>query len=149
MKKELLVIILLLLFTFPAVKSLFQEGAYTSHDLTHHVVRQIDMHRLLSEGQFPPRWSGDLAFGYGYPLFIFNYPLPPLIGEVFHKTGLNFLDSVKAVFFLSLITSTVGMYLFLKSLFNSKLAAILGSLFYLYAPIHIITVYVSGSPGAS
>ena len=89
------------------------------------------MDKLLSEGQFPPRWSGDLAFGYGYPLFIFNYPLPPLIGEVFHMSGLNFLDSVKAVFFLSLITSTVGMYLFLKSLFNSKLAAILGSLFYL------------------
>ena len=131
MKKELLIICLLLLISFPAVKSLLQPGGFTSHDLTHHIVRQISMDKLLSEGQFPPRWSGDLAFGYGYPLFIFNYPLPPLIGEVFHMSGLNFLDSVKAVFFLSLITSTVGMYLFLKSLFNSKLAAILGSLFYL------------------
>lgn len=149
MKKEILIIILLLIFSYPAVKSLLLPGGFTSHDLTHHVIRQIDMDRLLLEGQFPPRWSGELAFGYGYPLFIFNYPLPPLIGEVFHKIGLNFLDSVKAVFFLSLITSTVGMYLFLKSLFNSYLAAILGSLFYLYAPIHLITVYVSGSPGAS
>lgn len=149
MKKEILIIILLLIFSYPAVKSLLLPGGFTSHDLTHHVIRQIDMDRLLLEGQFPPRWSGELAFGYGYPLFIFNYPLPPLIGEVFHKMGLNFLDSVKAVFFLSLITSTVGMYLFLKSLFNSYLAAILGSLFYLYAPIHLITVYVSGSPGAS
>ena len=149
MKKEILIIILLLVFNYPAVKSLFLEGGYTSHDLTHHVVRQIDIDRLLSEGQFPPRWSGELAFGYGYPLFIFNYPLPPIIGEVFHKMGLNFLDSVKAVFLLSLVGSTIGMYLFLKSLFNSYLSAFLGSLFYLYAPIHLITVYVSGSPGAS
>lgn len=149
MKKNLLVIFLLFLFTIPASKSLFQEGAYTSHDLTHHVVRQIDMHRLLKEGQFPPRWSGNLASGYGYPLFIFNYPLPPLIGQVFHISGFNFLDSIKGVFFLSFVLSTLGMYLFLKSLLKSYLGAFLGAMFYLYGPIHLITVYVSGSPGAA
>ncbi|OGE64844.1 hypothetical protein A3I48_04385 [Candidatus Daviesbacteria bacterium RIFCSPLOWO2_02_FULL_36_7] len=147
--KEISVIFLLLLISFPAVRSLLLPGGFTSHDLTHHVVRQIDMDRLLSEGQFPPRWSGELNNGYGYPLFIFNYPLPPLIGEAFHKLGFNFLDSVKAVLFLSFVTSTLGMYLFLKSLFNSYLSAFLGAIFYLYAPIHLIVVYVSGSPGAS
>ncbi len=147
--KEILVIFLLLLISFPAVRSLLLPGGFTSHDLTHHVLRQIDMDRLLSEGQFPPRWSGDLNKGYGYPLFIFNYPLPPLIGEAFHKIGFNFLDSVKAVLFLSFVMSTLGMYLFLKSLFNSYLSAFLGAIFYLYAPIHLIVVYVSGSPGAS
>lgn len=147
--KEILVIFLLLLISFSAVRSLLLPGGFTSHDLTHHIVRQIDMDRLLSEGQFPPRWSGDLNNGYGYPLFIFNYPLPPLIGEAFHKLGFNFLDSVKAVLFLSLVTSTLGMYLFLKFLFHSYLSAFLGAVFYLYAPIHLIVVYVSGSPGAS
>lgn len=149
MKKEIVVILLLLLVSIPAVKSLFISGGFTSHDLTHHIVRQIDINRLLSEGQFPPRWSGELANGYGYPLFIFNYPLPPLIGEVFHRMGFNFVDSVKAVLFLSLVISTLGMYLFLNSLFNSRLSAFLGAAFYLYAPIHLIVVYVSGSPGAS
>lgn len=124
-------------------------GGFTSHDLTHHVVRQISMDKLLSEGQFPPRWSGDLAYGYGYPLFLFNYPLPALAGEIFHKAGFNFLYSVKAVLFLSLILSTLGMYLFLRSLLGSRLAAFLGAVFYLYAPIHLIVVYVSGSAGAS
>lgn len=149
MKKELLVIFLLLLFTLPASKSLFISGGFTSHDLTHHVVRQIDMDRFLKEGQFPPRWSGQLANGFGYPLFMFNYPLPPLIGQIFHIVGFNFLDSVKAVFFLSFVFSTLGMYLFLKSFFKSYMGAFLGAIFYLYAPIHLITVYVSGSPGAA
>ncbi len=107
------------------------------------------MDRLLSEGQFPPRWSGDLNNGYGYPLFLFNYPMPALIGEVFHKFGLGFATSVKAVLFLSLLLSTVGMYLFLRNLLKSSLASFLGAIFYLYAPIHLIVVYVSGAPGAS
>lgn len=149
MSKDLIIILLLLLISFPAVRALLQPGGYTSHDLTHHVIRQISMDRLLSEGQFPPRWSGELGYGYGYPVFLFNYPLPALIGEIFHRVGFNFLDSVKAVLFLSLILSTLGMYLFLRSLFNSSLAAFLGAVFYLYAPIHLIVVYVSGAAGAS
>ncbi len=147
--KEFLVILLLLLFTIPAVKSLLLPGGFTSHDMTHHIVRQISMDKLLSEGQFPPRWSGDLAYGYGYPVFLFNYPLPAMVGELFHLAGFNFLYSVKAVLFVSLILSTLGMYLFLNSLFKSQMAAILGAVFYLYAPIHLIVVYVSGSVGAS
>ena len=149
MKKDFLIICLLLVLTIPAVKSLFIPGGFTSHDMTHHVVRQISMDKLLSEGQFPPRWSGDLAYGYGYPVFLFNYPFPAIIGEAFHKAGFNFVDSVKGVLFLSLILSTLGMYLFLKSLFNSYLSAFLGAVFYLYSPIHMIVVYVSGSVGAS
>lgn len=146
---NLFIILLLLLVSIPAVKSLFIPGAFTSHDLTHHIIRQIDMDRLLSEGQFPPRWSGELNNGYGYPLFLFNYPMPALLGEIFHKMGLGFVDSTKAVFLLSLLLSVIGMYLFLKSLLGSFLSAFLGAVFYLYAPIHLIVVYVSGAPGAA
>lgn len=148
-KKELIVILLLFLVSLPAVRALLQPGGFTSHDLTHHIVRQIDMTRLLSEGQFPPRWSGDLNNGYGYPLFLFNYPLPALLGEGFHKLGLGFVDSVKVVLGVSLLLSTAGMYLFLRSLLKSYLAPFLGAVFYLYAPIHLIVVYVSGAPGAA
>lgn len=148
MKKEILIIILLLLLSYPAVKSLFIPGGFTSHDLTHHVVRQISMDKLLSQGQFPPRWSGDLNNGYGYPVFLFNYPLPALVGEVFHKLGFGFVDSVKAVLFTSMILSILGMYLFLKELLDIKLAAFLGSIFYLYAPIRFLNVYVSAALGS-
>ncbi len=149
MKKEILIILLLLLVSVPAGRSLLLPGGFTSHDLTHHIVRQISMDKLLKEGQFPPRWSGDLAYGYGYPVFLFNYPLPALAGEIFHIAGFNFLNSVKAVLFLSIILSALGMYLFLKSLLKSCRAAFLGAVFYLYAPIHLIVVYVSGAAGAS
>lgn len=148
-KKELLAIILLLFLSYPSIKSLLVPGGYTSHDLTHHVVRQISMHNLLSEGQFPPRWSGNLNNGYGYPTFIFIYPLPALLGEVFHETGLNYVESVKAVMLFSMLSSVVGMYLFLRELFGKKarLAVFLGAIFFLYAPVRFLNVYVSAAVG--
>ncbi|MBI4039184.1 hypothetical protein HY384_04490 [Candidatus Daviesbacteria bacterium] len=149
MKKEWLIIFLLLLFTIPAAKALFIPGSYTSHDLTHHIMRQISMDKLLTEGQIPPKWSGELNNGYGYPVFLFNYPLPYLIGEVFHKAGFSFISSVKAVFVFSILISIIGMYLFLKELFQVRLAAILGAVFYLYAPIRFSNIYVSASVGAA
>ncbi len=107
------------------------------------------MDKLLSEGQFPPRWSGELNNGYGYPVFLFNYPLPALVGEVFHKTGLGYVDSVKAVLFVSMILSVLGMYLFLKSFLGLRLAALLGAIFYLYAPLRFLNVYVAAAVGAA
>ena len=149
MKKEILVIFLLFLISIPAVKSLFIPGGFTSHDLTHHVIRQISMDKLLSEGQFPPRWSGELNNGYGYPVFLFNYPLPALVGEIFHKAGFGYETAVKAVLFVSMILGEIGMYLFLRSLLGSKMSAFLGAVFYLYAPIRFLNVYVSAAVGSA
>lgn len=149
MKKELIVVLLLLLLSFPAVRYLLLPGGFTSHDLTHHVVRQISMDRLLLEGQFPPRWSGQLNNGYGYPVFLFNYPLPALFGEIFHKLGFNFLYSVKAVLFSSMLLSVVGMYLFLRAYLGTKLSAFLGAMFYLYVPLRFLNVYVSAAAGSA
>lgn len=149
MKKELLIVLLLLVLSFPAVKALFESGAFTAHDLTHHIIRQISMDRLLSEGQLPPRWSGELNNGYGYPLFLFNYPLPALFGEVFVKLGFGYVEAVKAVLFSSMLLSVLGMYLFLREFLGSKLAAFLGAVFYLYAPIRFLNIYVSSSVGSS
>ncbi len=149
MKREFIIILLLLIICIPAVKALLQPGGFTSQDMTHHVIRQINMDQLLSEGQFPPRWSGDLNKGFGYPVFLFNYPLPPLIGEIFVKIDFGYVGSVKGVLFLSIIISTLGMYLFLRSLLGSKLSAFLGAVFFLYAPIRFIFIYVSAAVGAA
>ncbi|MDP3973313.1 MAG: hypothetical protein Q8P92_00600 [Candidatus Daviesbacteria bacterium] len=149
MKSNLIVFISLILISIPAIKDLFISGGFTSHDLTHHVIRQISMDKLLSEGQFPPRWSGELNNGYGYPVFLFNYPLPAMVGEISHKMGLGYVDSVKAVLFASMIGSVLGMYLFLNALLGSKPSAFLGAIFYLYAPLRFLTVYVSSAVGSA
>lgn len=151
MKQLALSILLLIVLTIPAVMDLFIPGPYSSHDLVHHIIRTVDMDTMLKEGAFPPRWSGHLNNEYGYPVFLFNYPLPALVAVGIHKLGWGYIDSTKGVFILSMFLSTVGMYLFLRSYLGQadNLAAILGSIFYLYAPIRFVNVYVSAQIGGS
>lgn len=149
MKKHFLVVIFLLIILIPAVKSLFIPGGFTSHDLLHHVVRQYAMHEILREGQFPPRWSANLNMGWGYPVFIFLYPLPALLGELFVISGFGFVNAVKAVLFISMAASIIGMYLFLYSFLSKKLPAFVGSVFYLYAPVRFLNIYVSAAAGSA
>ncbi len=145
-KKFLLVGFFLIFVSLPAVKDLTLKGAYTSHDITHHIVRLIQIDRIIREGQFPARWTGDLNMGYGYPLFMFNYPLPQYLGEIFHLSGLDFVSSIKMVFIFSLIASTITGYVFFRSLWGTR-AGLVAAIFYLYAPIRFINVYVSATIG--
>lgn len=139
--------VLLFLFSLPAIKDLLKPGAYTSHDLTHHIVRIIQMDKLLKEGQIPPRWAGELNYGFGYPIFLFNYPLPHFFGALFHFLGFNFVWSAKMVFLFSMVLSCFTAFVFFQELWQDKLAAFLGSIFYLYAPIRFVNVYVSATIG--
>jgi hypothetical protein len=147
MKRHLLIIILLICLSVPTVKDLFHSGAYTSHDLTNHIVRTIHMDKILKEGQFPPRWIGDLNYGYGYPLFLFNYPLPSIIAVGIHHLGFNYIWSVKLTFALSMVSSALFAYILFHYLFKSRAAGLTGALFYLYAPIRFLNVYVSATFG--
>ena len=60
------------------------------------IARLYDLNQALSEGQFPPRISPNLGFGYGYPFFNF-YPsfayllLPSKIGLYICKQKINSL----------------------------------------------------------
>ena len=107
MKRNLIIVCLLTILSIPAVKDLFKPGAYTSHDLTHHIVRTIHMDKVLSQGQFPPRWTDELNYGYGYPLFLFNYPLPSMIATGIHHLGADYIWSVKLTFVLSMMLSAI------------------------------------------
>ena len=72
-----------------------------------------------------------------------------MAGEIFYKLGMGYVDSVKAVLFSSMVLSVLGMYLFLNSLLKSRSSAFLGAIFYLYAPLRFLNVYVSASVGSA
>ena len=147
MKRDLIAIFLLIILSVPAIKDLFRPGAYTSHDLTHHIVRTINMDQLLSQGQFPPRWSDALNYGYGYPLFLFNYPLPSIVAVGFHHLGFDYIWSVKLTFALSMTLSAVFAYILFTYLWRNRRAGFVSSLFFVYAPIRFLNVYVSATFG--
>jgi hypothetical protein len=147
MKRDLMIVWLLIILSLPAVRDLFKPGAYTSHDLTHHIVRTIHMDKILSQGQFPPRWTDELNYGYGYPLFLFNYPLPSMIATGIHRLGADYIWSVKLTFALSMVLSSLFAYVLFAYLWRDRRAGFVSALFYLYAPIRFLNVYVSATFG--
>lgn len=134
------------LLLIPSVWALFVPGFFgASDDL--HVAWLFEMDKIIKYGQIPPRFVPDLSFGFGYPLFNFVFPLPFYIGFIFHSLGLSFVDSIKAVFLLSIVLSSVSMYLLFFELTGSKLISLAGSLIYTYTPYRSTDLYVRGAIG--
>jgi hypothetical protein len=147
-KIDWLIIFFLLLISIFAVKALFHSGFYTSHDGEHQVIRLNHYLIGLRDGQWPVRWAGPPAFnGFGYPLFIFTYRLPFFLGAIFSLIGFSLVDSVKAVFILSYCLSGIFMYLAQRKIWRKNLAALIGAIFYLWAPWRFSIIFVRASLG--
>lgn len=127
-------------------QALWQPGWFTSHDGASHLVRLAQYLTLLGDGQIPPRFAGTLLGNLGYPIFIFSYPLPFMLGSFFHALGFSLFGSLKLVFGLSLWWSGVGMYLLLKRHF-SRWAAWLGAFLFLMVPYRLLLIYVRAAVG--
>lgn len=145
-KKRVLKLFLIFLLSLPGIFPFLIFGLPNTHDGQTHVVRLASFHQALTDGQFPPRWAGNLTSGFGSPVFLFGFSLPSWFGEFFHLIGFSFEDSVKAVFILSYIVSGIFMYLFLAEFFLF-LPAFVGAVFYQFAPYRFLDLYVRGDVG--
>lgn len=142
----LLSIVLIVLFGLVGVKALFHNGFYTSLDGWHNIARLYHYHRAIQDGQIPPRWIGDLASGYGYPLFVFSYHLPWIVAEPFLWLGTSVIDAVKLIFILGFIFSGIFMYLFVRDIFG-EIAGFVSGIIYLWTPYRFAKILVGASMG--
>jgi len=140
-------IILIIVFTFLGMRALLHPGLFTAHDIWHQVVRLYYYSQAIKDGQIPPYWIGQLAKGFGYPLFFFSYHLPWLIAIPFIKIGIDIPNTLKILFFLSYLLSGLFMYFFVNNLLKNRLAALLSAILYLWAPYHFLTIFVGASMG--
>ena len=132
-----------MLLILPALAPLMQKGYLSMHD-DMQSIRQMKMDQCLADFQFPCRWSLDLGYGYGYPLFNYYPPLPYLIGQPFRWLGFQYIDVVKIVGVLGFITAAASMY-FLSREFWGRLGGLVAAAFYTYAPYHSVDFYVRGA----
>lgn len=147
--KHKYIILLFFLISLVTLKSLLHPGLYTSHDIWHNLARLIYYNRAISDGQFPPYFINTLANGFGYPLFLFSYHLPWLLGVIFLKTGYSPDTVLKILFFISYFFSGLAMYFFTLDIFKSKLSAFLSAFLYLWAPYRFLIIYVSAATGVA
>jgi len=135
--------ILVLLLSLPATFFLLRPGYYNMHD-DMQVIRQLEMEKCLLDGQIPCRWTPDLGYGYGYPLFNYYPPLPYLVGQLFRLFNFSMLDSVKLTAALQFILAGQFMYLLVSSLFG-PLPGLLSAVLFTYAPYHAVNIYIRGA----
>jgi len=128
-----------------AVRSLFLKGFIPTHDGEYTIIRCMEFYRMLLQGVFFPRWAPTVNSGYGMPIFIFYYPLTNYIGSFFHIFGWNFVESFKVSMAIGYITSSFFCFLWLRKLFRSSFAAIVGSVVGAFVPYWFVELFVRGS----
>ncbi len=135
-------LLLILLFSILILLPLLNTGFFTMHDDTQ-PTRVFQMTQALKDQQFPVRWTKDLGFGFGYPIFNYYAPLSYYVGAGFSLLGLDALLATKLMMMLGVSISGVFMYMFAKEVFG-KFPGILAAILYLYAPYHAVDIYVRG-----
>ncbi len=105
------------------------------------------LHQLMAnlrEGVFPMRWMPDAAYGLGYPFFNFYAALPYYFAAIFNFLGFDLLTSIKIVQTLGFVCAGFALYGWARRHFTTRWAAWLAAVAYLYAPFHLVNVYVRG-----
>lgn len=149
LSSQFFVLILVLIICIPIILPYFHPGYFPTHDGEWAVVRLSDMFRTLKDLQFPPRMSGALNFGYGYPLFNFAYPFPYYLGILLYLPFHSFVTSIKTMFVLSVFLSSLFMYFASNQLWKNRTAAVVSAILYIYLPYRMVDLYVRGSLGES
>ncbi len=126
---------------------LFKTGYYPMHDDLQ-VMRLYEMERCLRDGQLPCRLSPDMGYGYGQPMFNYYSVFPYYLGMIPRLFGVQLVDTVKILFFLSLFVSGIFTYL-LASSFFTPLAALAAAFAYMFAPYHALDIFVRGAMSES
>jgi hypothetical protein len=137
-------LVFLIFLIMPTITFFFRPGIYWNMHDDMQPIRQLEMEKCLVDGQIPCRWTPDLGYGYGYPLFNFYPPLPYYVGETFRFFRLSFITSIKYTAVLQFVVAAIGMYLLANILFGPS-GGVISALLYTYAPYHAVNVYVRGA----
>ncbi len=127
----------------------FKSGFFPTHDGVWVPVRLAEMIRELKDLQIPPRLSGFLNHGYGYPLFNFAYPFPYYLGTILYLLGFGLVGSTKLLFAATVPLSGIFMYLLSKEIWKSRTAGLISAIYYVFLPYRIVDLYARGSIGES
>jgi hypothetical protein len=134
---HLLVLLLATIAGFPLLQGRLLDG----HDALFYPPRSSIFSNGLAEGQILPRWSQELAGGYGEPFFNFVAPLFHYLTAVLHLMGLGLITSQQLVLFALLAGSGLSMYM-LASEFFGRRGGLVAAAAYMYAPYALLDLYV-------
>jgi hypothetical protein len=116
-----------------AVQSFLTGRFPSSADGKLHLYRLIELDHALRNGYLFPRWSPDLVYGYGFPLFNYYAPLPYYLGSAFHLIGISYQVATQMTFVALIVLAGWAAYRWIEEVFGPT-AGIVGAAAYVYAP---------------
>ncbi len=145
MKKKLTQLVLpllLVVFTFLILKPLFSNQLLYSDDGELHAARIANYYLAIKQDQIPPRWAPNLNSGYGYPVLNFTYPLPYAISTfIYMAFPITIVMSLNLTIILLTMTGVLGIYYLARQFSLSHQKSILAAGIYLTAPYTLINIY--------
>jgi len=137
-------LLLVWLLTVPALAPLVQPTLIRTADGLLHLYRVVALdYALAGGGPLFPRWLPDLAYGYGFPLFIFYAPLSYYITLALSWVTPTATTAFNSALGLALLLAGSSAYLFVKTLFGPK-AGLLAGVAYIYAPFQLTNIFSRG-----
>jgi len=89
------------------------------------------------------RWLPDVAFGYGYPFFVFREAPPLYIGLIPFLLGIPLPATINIFFSLCILASGWFMFLWVRDVFGDR-AGIVSAVAYMSAPFFLTDIFIRG-----
>ncbi|MGC9398220.1 MAG: 6-pyruvoyl-tetrahydropterin synthase-related protein [Anaerolineae bacterium] len=106
--------------------------------------RTLEMAESLRHGIFPVRWMSHAAYDLGYPFFNHYAALPYYLSGGLTALGLSPPVAIQATQTLGFMLAALTMLFWFRRLFQNRVAALLATAAYTFAPFHLVNVYVRG-----
>ena len=137
--------LLLTLWGIPLIAPLLRWTAVPcTHDGHLHYHRVAAMHHAWENGLFFSRWLPDLAFGYGYPFFVYREPLPlyAVLGP--HLLGLPLPAATNLFYIATILACGWFMFLWVRDVLGSW-AGLVAGVAYMAAPYVLVDALIRGN----
>lgn len=113
------------------------------HDFVH-ATRIAELVTAAKDGHFPVRWSRNLNYGYGMPLFEFYAPLPYYVGGFLYWLGIDVVVAIKVLYVLTAVVGWTGMYLAVSKM-SGRVSGVVAATLYTMAPYRAVNLFVRGA----
>ncbi|MBL8047023.1 MAG: hypothetical protein JNL09_10800, partial [Anaerolineales bacterium] len=133
--------LLVLALCLPALVPLFLVELPRSADGRAHLFRVVLMAEHLRAGEWWPRYSPELVYGFGYPLFNYYAPLTYYAGALLHLLGLNAILALHVLMALTVLVGAGGVYVLAQEWFANKWSGALAVAVYVFAPYSLFNLY--------
>ncbi len=136
---------LIALFGLPLVSPLLRMTAVPcTHDGHLHYHRIAAMRYAWENGLHFTRWLPDLAFGYGYPFFVYREPIPLYAAFFPHLLGLPLPAAENLIYILAILAGGWFMYLWVRDILGAR-AGLVSAVAYMAAPYILIDALIRGN----